>query len=382
MVLMPGQDKLQPSYDAELLLINQKVIPYLRNLGYNRIERNFVVNLGSKTIEIDAVIFLDNGKQDPFIVVEAKQSVRSAPSLLDPAVQQAFSAAIALGDTVRYLLVTNGDKHFWFERAPENQSLVPLEYPPERRNISYQQSLFDNILIPVTDSEQYRNLMREAIDILRKEGLSFGIRMSIELNRIIIAKIYDEKVNANKKHKEYKFTSRGGNPQVVSQRIRSLYQDAISSTTHKVQDEGIWHLSPQALLSSVRILEPYIISSVSQDVIDRTFWTMFPALLRRDEGAYTTPLPLASIVAQLARPKLSEKLIDPACGTGLLLLESVKYLKNQILQSQKPRNHLDETSIAENTFGIEVNSEVAELAATNFVINGLSYTGINTSLAL
>jgi type I restriction enzyme M protein len=376
MVSMTGRDKLYSSYDAELLLINEKIIPYLRNLGYNRIERNFVVNLGSKTIEIDAVVFLDNGKQDPFIVVEVKQNIRSVPSLLDPAVQQAFSAAISLGDTARYLLVTDGDKYYWFERIPENQSLTPLQYPPERRSISYQQSLFDDILISVTDPEQYRNLMREVVDVLRKEGLSFGIRMSIELNRIIIAKIHDEKINANRDDKDYRFSSRGKNLHDVSQRIKSLYQEAISTTTRKVQDEGIWHLSPQALLSSVRILEPYIISSVSQDVIDRTFWTMFPTLLRRDEGAYTTPLPLAAIVAQLARPKLTERIIDPACGTGLLLLESIKYLKNQILRSQDLGNPPDNASIAENTFGIEINSEVAELAATNFVINGLSYTGI------
>lgn len=66
---MASQDNIDYGYDSELLLINQKVIPYLRNLGYDRIERNFIINLGNRTIEIDAVIFLDSDKKEPFIVV-------------------------------------------------------------------------------------------------------------------------------------------------------------------------------------------------------------------------------------------------------------------------------------------------------------------------
>lgn len=377
-----NHDKPQRTQNnSELILLNQRILPYLRNLGYSHIESNVTVYLGNRLVEVDAVAYLDADKKEPYVVIELKNSIRSEPSLLDPSVQQAFTAASALGKLVRYLLITNGEKYYWFERIPENQSLVPLKYPPENQSKISQGSLFDEFFISVTDPDQYNQLLQPIIDILRKEGLSFGIRMAIELNRVIIAKIFDEQQNANKKEKEYQFNSSGDDPYVVSLRIKSLYQKAVSiSSRDKYIDEGIWSLSPQALLSVVKLLEPYAISKISKEVIGRTFWIMFPALLKREEGAYTTPLPLATLIAQLAQPKLEELILDPACGTGLLLLESVRFIQNQLItlydSSELPIGYNDKNLLFNSFTGLELNSEVAELAATNFAINGLPYTNI------
>lgn len=378
---MTGQGKSKQSNERpELFVLNQRVLPYLQRLGFTYIESDVGVYLGTRLVATDAVVYLDESKREPYIVIQVKHTVRSQPSLLDPSVQQAFTAAIALGDSVRYLLITDGEKHFWFERIPESQSLITLEYAPELKLQSHQPLMFDDLLIPVIDPVQYHLLLQSVIDVLRKEGLSFGIRMAIELNRVIISKIYDEYQHRTNENDEYRFNARENDPQIVSHRVKMLYQDAVFLVSKKTMEEGIWSLSPRALLSAVKILEPYSISGVSQDVINRTFWTMFPSLLKREEGAFTTPWPLATLIAQLAHPNIGEQIIDPACGTGLLLLEIVKFAKSQFFETNNDRI-INEWAVSD-IVGVEINSEVAELASTNFIINGLSYTNIVNADAL
>src|SRR3954470_15964382 len=116
---MIGQSKSrQSSEGGELFRLNQFVLPYLQKLGYRHIESNISAYLGSRLVEIDAVVYREKNKRAPYIVIQVKHALRSEPSLLDPSVQQAFTAANALGDTVRYLLITDGDKYYWFERTP------------------------------------------------------------------------------------------------------------------------------------------------------------------------------------------------------------------------------------------------------------------------
>jgi SAM-dependent methyltransferase len=372
---MTNRESSEENYSSEIARINDLVLPYLYDIGFRYIEREVRVNLGSRLIYVDIVAYLDNTMDTPVAIAEVRRNINSTPSLLDPAVQQAFSASAALGDSVKYLLISDGIRHHWFERVLEKQNLIVLQTHPQidhRDRAVFQPNLFVDSLIPVSDPALYRHLLQSAIEIMKKEGLSFSIRMAIEINKIIIAKLYDESQNQNLDTKDYKFSVSVDNPINIPEQIHALYQNALVAAGSQPLEPDQWNLSPNTLTSIVRLLDPYYISSVNPEVLDRTFWEMFPNLLRRDESIYTTPRPLASLVSQLAHLGAKEKLIDPACGSGLLLLETYRRHGGGL-------HAIDiQSKIGSSGYvtGIEVNSEVAKLAATNFVISGLAHSSI------
>src|SRR2546429_4250526 len=150
----------------ESVLISQKVIPYLQNLGCKYLDNNPIVSLGSSKVQADIVVYIDKDKAEPYIVVEVKRKLPNEVTLLDRAVQQAFTIAVALGTSVRYLLVTDGRRYYWFERSAEGSSLVQLSESPEIVRKTDQLLLLTEYSVPITDPEQFVRLMQSAIQAL------------------------------------------------------------------------------------------------------------------------------------------------------------------------------------------------------------------------
>jgi type I restriction enzyme M protein len=365
---MSSRDQQRSDVDLwELNLINEKLLPYLQRLGYKYIEGNVSVPMGSRTLDADCVVYLDEKKEKPYIVVEAKYALRPEVTLLEPAVQHAFTIATALGSHVRYLLVTDGNRYQWFERGAETQSLVPAKYPPPGPHEPYQQTLLQLPLSPIAGTEQYYSLLQSVVDVLRKDGLVFGLRMGVELNRILIAKIHDEKVMS--RGGQRRFRAEETTAEATASNVKELYNEAIAELGGE-REVWSWSLSASTVQTVVRLLEPYALSSVSRNVRDHSFWRVFAHLLGKDEGAHTTPLPLAELLVHLADPTGSDRVIDPACGTGLLLLETFGYVNSlhDAIDNDAGRPDMK----GGNLTGLEINSEVAELAATNLTLSGLS----------
>jgi hypothetical protein len=114
----------------ESVLINQKIIPYLYQLGYQYTDTNVKVSKSLTWAIADLVAYLDPDKTQPYLVVEAKSQLPLEITPLDPLVQKIFSSAAYLGKSVRYLLVTDGTHYHWFERSSEGRSLLQLDEAP------------------------------------------------------------------------------------------------------------------------------------------------------------------------------------------------------------------------------------------------------------
>jgi type I restriction enzyme M protein len=380
---MMDKTNLQDSNDfSESVLISQRIIPYLRNLGYRYLESEAPVSIGAIKARADVIVYRGKEKVEPYIVVEAKRRLPSEITLLDPAVQQAFTIAVALGTSVRYLLVTDGRRYQWFERSSEGSSLVQLTDSPETDQKTDQLASLSKSLIPVTDPDQFVRLMRSAAQVLAEEGVVSGLRLGIELNRILIAKLHDEQVmlaggNSN-------FISYDEPAELVARKIEQLYKAAIIHLNGVPTPERGWLIPPQTLLTVVRILEPYALSFVTSSIRGHFFWQALSNFTRVGEGTFTTPVPLAELLVQLVRPRKDERIIDPACGTGLFLIESLKYMEAQSFTEEKMLSDLQSVSYQyqQNVLGVEWNAEVAELAITNLVLNSISPRGIIRANAL
>jgi len=88
-------------------------------------------------------------------------------------------------------------------------------------------------------------------------------------------------------------------------------------------------------------------------------------------GEFYTPRAITQFIAEMIDPKLGEKILDPACGTGGYLTAAIEHLKLQA-------NNVEErNSIAENVVGWEYKPLPYLLATTNLILHDIEVPDIN-----
>jgi len=91
-----------------------------------------------------------------------------------------------------------------------------------------------------------------------------------------------------------------------------------------------------------------------------------------DAGEFYTPRPVIRFMVEVTNPRLGEKVLDPACGTGGFLVEAYKHLEQQVRTVQDQRT-LQDASIG----GGEAKPLPYLLAQMNLLLHGLEYPRIS-----
>jgi type I restriction enzyme M protein len=83
-------------------------------------------------------------------------------------------------------------------------------------------------------------------------------------------------------------------------------------------------------------------------------------------GEFYTPRPLTKFVVEMVAPKLGEKVLDPACGTGGFLVEALEYINTHHVKTAK-----DKVEAHANVHGVELKQLPHMLAMVNFMLHGV-----------
>lgn len=90
-----------------------------------------------------------------------------------------------------------------------------------------------------------------------------------------------------------------------------------------------------------------------------------------NSGEFYTPRPLTEFVVEMIDPRLGEVVLDPACGTGGFLANSVDHLRSQA------KTAAEEQSAAASIRGVEKKQQPHILCLTNMMLHGVDApTGI------
>ncbi len=87
-------------------------------------------------------------------------------------------------------------------------------------------------------------------------------------------------------------------------------------------------------------------------------------------GEYYTPRAVTQFIVDMVNPKLGEKILDPACGTGGFLICSLEHLKKQI------KNIDDRKKVQKNLNGIEKKPLPHLLCTTNLILHDVELPNI------
>jgi type I restriction enzyme M protein len=95
-----------------------------------------------------------------------------------------------------------------------------------------------------------------------------------------------------------------------------------------------------------------------------------------ENGEFYTPRPVVRFIVDRLAPRLGERVLDPACGTGGFLVETYERLKEQARDPEQRRR------LEDNLMGIEKQPMPYLLAITNLLLHGIERPNIAERNAL
>lgn len=103
----------------------------------------------------------------------------------------------------------------------------------------------------------------------------------------------------------------------------------------------------------------------------QTFGSIYEQLLKDlqsagNAGEFYTPRAVTEFIVDRINPKLKEKVLDPACGTGGFLSNVIDYKRKKYVKSTA-----DEEILKESIYGVEKKSLPHMLCTTNMILHGI-----------
>ncbi|EKT3964629.1 N-6 DNA methylase [Flavobacterium psychrophilum] len=338
-------------------------------------------NLGG--LKPDYILYNSN-THEPLIIIEAKRPSRDVFTALIQGKEYAekINAPIVIATngilvkaihlkTGNYLILNGENVDTFFD---ENIALKFIENF-EVETISKKIINSRNDLIKI---------FKEADNSLRKEGLLAGHERFSVFSNILFLKLMSEIQDINDKEgerevipKEYRwnfFKNKSGNElqsylnKIVLKKFDEFYKSGNESIFDELRIE-----SPTVLKEIINKLDQLELINIDSDIKGDAF----EYFIRRynagekDLGEYFTPRHIVKFLVQLLNPVFGEKIYDPFCGTGGMLIESFKHLVRSAPNNKSSLKFLKEESV----YGREISS-TAKIAKMNMILIGDGHNNI------
>lgn len=151
---------------------------------------------------------------------------------------------------------------------------------------------------------------------------------------LIFAKMHDERAS-RRLHRTPKFYTYAHEPftaegrEAIRERILSLFDEVKEEYSDLFNGRDEITLSPRALAFIVGELASYDLWGTDIDVKGIAYQELVGDNLRGDRGQYFTPKGAVELMVQILDPNEHESVLDPACGTGGFLRETLRHLLNK-----------------------------------------------------
>ena len=353
----------------------------------NRIDLEVRVPRRTPSDRADIVVFQDDEKKNPFIVVECKKDETSEAEFKQ-AIEQAFGNCNSLG--AYYTVVVAGHtriSHDVKNYKPGERTENIIADPP----IGYDKVQEYRYLKGIPRSELSVIERSELIRVLEKchQTLWQGGRLTPtdafdELAKILFIKIRDEK-KARRDGEPYDFQIKTHETaKSVANRINRLYREA------KVQEPEVFtediEIDENRLFSVVNHLQAISLNQTDLDVKGVAFERFLGNFFKGEIGQFFTPREVVEFMVNMVTPHHENLILDPACGSGGFLLHAMDYIRKQASDyyDEESREHyLHWHDFAEKRlFGIEVNDSIARVAKMNMIIHDDGHSNVISNDAL
>ena len=205
---------------------------------------------------------------------------------------------------------------------------------------------------------------------------------------IIFCKIYDERFT--KPDDTVKFRA-GTNEkdEIIRERILELFDRVKHQYSDVIDDSDAIILDAKCLKYIVGELQLYSLKDSSRDAVGEAFEIFIGPSLKGAQGQFFTPRNVVNMVISMIDPSTNEKILDPACGSGGFLVESLRYvwskLEKECTELGWPELEIEaeKQKIAIKNFrGIDKDSFLSKVAKAYLAILGDGRGGIHCENSL
>ncbi len=317
----------------------------------------------------------------PLIVIEAKKK----GSRIDVALEQGINYARAINAPL--VFATDGvfckAFHTDANRPPILNGEEIDEFIREALALRYLTSYEVNTVSPKVqyDRKELIRIFDEANNMLRGEGLRAGIERFGEFANILFLKLISESEQIKRESGiQTKFDiacSWDSIKQIPSStrieyinktvydKLNALYSTDIF-TPLQIRD-------PSILKEIMDKLDPLMLTDVDSDVKGDAFEYFLKASTstKNDLGEYFTPRHIVKTMVRLVNPQIGETVYDPFCGTGGFLIESFRYIFNNMARTEANLKKLRESTV----YGNEI-TNTARITKMNMILAGDGHSNI------
>lgn len=93
-----------------------------------------------------------------------------------------------------------------------------------------------------------------------------------------------------------------------------------------------------------------------------------------DAGQFRTPRHIIDFIIKIMKPKVGEKIIDPACGTAGFLISAYNFMRDQ--KKNKKLSSIDMNNVRDNLFGFDISPDMVRMAKVNMFLHGFENPNI------
>lgn len=329
----------------------------------------------------DLVVFIDDNKLTPFIVVECKKDGATEAEFAQ-AIEQAFGNCNSLRGDYAAVIAGNTRRFFEVKDYPSQERIENIIADVPVRYGSVSEWRFrkgdPNWDLQIVDRGDLIRILEKCHDTLWESGRLESTTAFNELSKILFVKIEDEK-KARQAGEPYDFQIKTHErPETVAYRVKGLYQEA-KSQAPEVFSEDI-EIDDGLLFSIVNHLQPVNLNQTDLDVKGVAFERFLGGYFRGDMGQYFTPREVVEFIVKMVAPHHRSLTLDPACGSGGFLLHAMDYIRQEASKyySEDSREHYSHWHdfAKDRLFGIEVNNRIARVAKMNMIIHDDGHSNV------
>jgi type I restriction enzyme M protein len=371
------------------------ILPFLITLGYSesffRFENNIPVQVGTKStvVKSDIEVLLDGRVQ---MVIDTK---RPSLSISERDVIQVVSyAKLVATPPALYGVVTNGKETvviniFSGQRTDivpdKKQLLLDIEKSAPNTFTEIQLREIKSVLLTIQEHKDLFNVIDRCKEIIEKKGLIRSDQSFREITKILLVKMNEERrVNfgeegGNRFLRSYFDAYSKINKATYSTIITALFDEAKRKYPNVYsQDDDVLRLTDEECLQEiVKQLEPFSFLGTGDDIKGAVYEIFLKSTLRGDFDQYFTPREIVDFMVQFADPKVGDRILDPACGSGGFLIQAFKHVNRKILDnscnkaaSARETQKLASDLVEKCLWGNEADSDLHVLAKINLIMHG------------
>jgi type I restriction enzyme M protein len=203
-----------------------------------------------------------------------------------------------------------------------------------------------------------------------------------QMINLIFCKIYDERFTKPEDTPKFRLGT-NEEPKIVKDRILEIFDQVIKKFDDVIDKNDRINLDQNSLSFVVGEIQRFSLSESSRDAVADAFEVFIGPSLKGGQGQFFTPRNVIKMIIEIIDPNENDLVLDPACGSGGFLVETLKHQWNKIehngAQLKWPDSQIEaekQKVAIKNIRGIDKDNFLSKVAKAYMALLGDGRSGV------